>query len=194
MWSDCQRWLGEVEQNTPTVVLAARDADGHDLNDVAVQLDDRPFVDRLDASPHPLDPGEHVFRFRRDGREVTERVILRTGEKARVITVQIEPRRIVSVPSSSAMQPSDSPPGSRTPVPAYAFGGVGLVALGGFAYFGLTGRDAYFDAKAACSPSCSASEVSTAKTKLLVADVFLGASLLSLGAATYFFFAKHEAR
>src|SRR5689334_1629686 len=27
---DCQRWLGEVERSTPTVVISARDAEGRD--------------------------------------------------------------------------------------------------------------------------------------------------------------------
>src|SRR5579883_2622058 len=59
---DCDRWIGEVDESLPTVVVTARDAQGHDLVDVRVFLDDALVTEHLDGKAMPLDPGPHTLR------------------------------------------------------------------------------------------------------------------------------------
>jgi hypothetical protein len=72
----------------PTVVLAAHDEKGQDLADVTVTFDGAPFATKLDGKPLQVDGGEHLLHFERDGSQaVDEKVILRAGEKTRVVSV-----------------------------------------------------------------------------------------------------------
>jgi hypothetical protein len=88
----CTRWLRELDQDAPTVVLGAKDDQGNDLTDVAVSLDGQPFATVLDGKPVESDAGAHVLRFERSGSVPTEqKLVLRAGEKARVVTVTLRP-------------------------------------------------------------------------------------------------------
>lgn len=81
---ECDRHRGEVEAAIPTVVFAVRDGDA---TAVTVLLDDEPLVTMLDGKPVPVDPGEHVFTFRRKGYpEQTQKVLLREGERDRAVS------------------------------------------------------------------------------------------------------------
>ncbi len=186
MWGDCAQWLEQVDQRTPSVVLAARDAAGHDVTDVRVTMDGKPLVDRLDSRALDVDPGEHRFAFKRGDREPVEAsVLVHEGEKSRLVVVRLEPEG--AAPSATPSGPSESGRASGAPVAPYVLGGIGLAALGSFAYFGLTGRADYFALKDSCAPHCSASQGSPVATKLLVADISLGVSVVALGAAAYLF-------
>jgi hypothetical protein len=113
----CTRWLRELDQDAPTVVLGAKDAQGNDLTDVTVLLDGKPFATLLDGKPLESDAGEHILRFERNGSVPTEqKLVLRAGEKARVVTVTLrsvggdasstEPE----APKSAVAPEAESPP------------------------------------------------------------------------------------
>jgi hypothetical protein len=191
MWGDCLRWLDQDEQRMPSVVLAAQDAGGHDVRDVRVVLDGKPLVDHLDAHAIPIDPGQHTFRFERaEGAGVEERLMIREGEKARLISVTLAPASL-DAPRSHAVAPH--PGGEQVShgpmVGPYLLGAFGLLALGSFTYFGLSGRADYFNLEHSCGPHCSSSQVAPGRTKLIVADISLGVSVVALGAAAYLFLA-----
>jgi hypothetical protein len=85
---DCGEWLDGVERSLPTVVLSAKDASGGDLIDVTVTVDGGPLVKKLDGEALPMNPGAHTFRFDlADGRNATQQVLVKEGEKARPIAV-----------------------------------------------------------------------------------------------------------
>ena len=63
MRTDCAGWLDAVEKSIPTVVVTATDATGLSVFDVAVSIDGRPLVAKLDGSAVPVNPGVHTFRF-----------------------------------------------------------------------------------------------------------------------------------
>jgi hypothetical protein len=87
----CTRWLQEIDQLVPTVVLGATDRRGHDVTDVSVLIDGQPYANRLDGKPLEAEVGEHVFRFERSGSEPAEiTVVLRAGERARAVTVNLQ--------------------------------------------------------------------------------------------------------
>ena len=139
---DCAPWLREVEDALPTVVLAARAADGHDLVDVRVTFDGAPLVDQLDGRAVAVDPGVHVFRFETSGlAPVDERVVVREGQKLRALQATFTPAPTAMRAAPLAQTPPAEPaPGAPRPVPiaAYVLGGVGVVALGAAAYFFFT--------------------------------------------------------
>jgi hypothetical protein len=86
----CTRWVRDLDRDSPTVVLGARDSRGNDVTDVNVSLDGAPFATRLDGKPLEVDTGEHVLRFERPGgAPVEQKLVLRAGERARVVTVTL---------------------------------------------------------------------------------------------------------
>ncbi len=185
---DCARWLAEVEEALPTIVLAARDGAGHDVAAVKVTVDDKPFADKLEGKAQPIDPGSHVFKFEREGGpSLTETVLVREGEKNRIVSVTF------AAPSdgAAAAAPGKSDaalPGERVVNPAaWVLGGVGVAAFASFAYFGISGRSRASELRSTCAPGCAESDVDSVKSKLLIADVSLGVSVVSLGIATYLF-------
>jgi hypothetical protein len=110
----CAGWLRELDEIAPRVVLGARDDGGNDLADVVVTFDAVPIASRLDGRPLELDAGEHVLRFERPGSTpVEQRLILRAGERARVITVTMRA-------AVSADQAPEPPPESPTAAPEAA--------------------------------------------------------------------------
>jgi hypothetical protein len=178
---DCTQFLAEVTASTPTLVLAAVENGERDLTQVSVDLDGKPWPSGLDGSAAPVDPGEHELTFRAaDGRVRKYRIVARENEKGR--------RVVAEFGSESPAAPEA--PRTRAGVPplTYVLGGLGVAALGSFAYFGLRGR-----ATEDCAPECRQSEVDRMRSQYLAADISLGIAVASLGAATYVFFSQRGA-
>lgn len=200
--SACARWLTGVESTLPTIVISASDANGNDLTDVTVSSDGHKIADKLGGMAIDIDPGQHTLRFEHEGaKPVEKKVLIREGEKARLIKVQFGSPATAATPpkggasSSAAVGGETSTKHASTKTLAYIFGGVGVVGLGSFAYFGLTGTSERSDLLSHCPKNnqCDLpqsqidSKRSSIKTKFLVADISLGVGIVSLGLATYFF-------
>ncbi len=201
----CAKWLSEVKAVLPTVVVAASDADGNDLTDVTVSSDGKKLTDHLGGMAIEMDPGPHTLHFEHKGaKPVDKKVVIREGEKMRVVKVQFAAPEPKPVGAATGQKPSTGAGGGAVKVDtshhsssktlAYVFGGVGIVGLGSFAYFGLTGASQKSDLLGHCkNNTCDLpqsqidSERSSVKTKFLVADISLGVGIVSLGVATYFF-------
>jgi len=194
---DCLRWLSDLESQTPTVVVSAKDGKGNDLVEVQVQVDGAPLVSRLDGKPMAVDPGEHVFHSETPGfAPVDERVVVHAGEKSRVLTVQFTERNPPAAfvgPSPSQAPESAARSRGGPPIFAWVLAGVALAAFGSEAYFGVTGVSQRSEDLAAggCAPNCSDSEKNDIQTKFLVADVSLGVGVVSAAVATYLFLSSH---
>jgi hypothetical protein len=191
---DCGPWLREIDDALPSVVLGARSAEGHDLIDVRVLFDGAPLATALDGRAVAVDPGVHVFRFEASGlAPVEERVVVREGQKLRTVQITFAPARPVAPPAPAPQTDlaSNGPvgPSRRVPVASYALGGLGVVALSGFAYFALDGLSKKSDLDR-CRPSCAPGDVDAAKRSFLVGDVSLAVGVVALGAAAYFFFTR----
>jgi hypothetical protein len=190
--NDCVYWLAEVEKQVPSVIVQAEDKDGAELTDVSVSMDGEPLVSRLDGLSVPVDPGVRTFRFEHVGSTpIEQRIVIREGDKGRRVSITFDPR-------PPALPPKLPPVERRTRIPtaSFVFGGIGAVALGSFAYFGLTGRHDAAELADGCgrNKTCSEAQVAPIRTKLLIADVSLGAGLVSLGAAAYLFFTRSDSR
>jgi hypothetical protein len=171
--NDCIRWLGEIDASIPTVVVAAT-VGGADTTDVGVSIDGERVRDRLDGRAIAIDPGSHVFAFFHDGASVEQRVVIAEGEKNRKLIARFEPAKV---------RRSESETTTSRPVLGWVLGGIGMAALGSFAFFAASGRSDLADLRNACAPECSDRSVDYARREMLVADISLGAAIISLGAA-----------
>ncbi len=185
---DCTKWLPDVEKDLPTIVVRAKDGAGNDIADVRVVVDGVVVAKYLDGKPIAIDPGAHAFHYQREGSpDVEAQVVVRVGEKNRTVTVTF-----ASDVDVAPVAPPPEPPFTATTLP-WILGGVGVVALGSFAFFGLRARSRLDELKAECAPNCDPAEKSSLQTQLIVADVSLGVSLVSFGLATYFFLSGRSA-
>ena len=197
--TECGRFLTEVDALLPAVVISARTPAGEDLSEVRVIVAGELALSRLDGRPLPLDPGQHQVRVEAPGRAPQEQSFLIVeGETARPLTFTLTADADRSAPplpgarSSPEAGASPSLGGQHRPVPTsvYVLGGVGAVALGSFAVFGLTGRSDYLALKGTCAPGCPASGAAPVRNKLLVADVSLGVAVVAIGAGAALFFMR----
>jgi len=175
---DCTRWLGEVETAMPTVILAAKDGDGKDVVDVKVTVDGEAFVEKLDGKALELDPGTHKIRYEREGSAPIEtEVMIKATEKDRLLSVTF-----ASAPKAIKTE--------RSLLLPLAFVGLGTIALGSFAYFGLTANHELdqMRAEGGCSPRCDPEERDAVKRKYLYGDISLGIAALSFGTAAILYF------
>jgi hypothetical protein len=179
--TDCTTWLAEVRRDIPTVVVGARFPDGRDAIDVTVYLDGKPFAMQMDGRPVEVNPGIHTLRFEAEGRPaVEERVSFRVGERNRRVVVTLPDPPAAPPPAQSSLQ---------IPTMSYVLGGVGVLGLVGFGYFGATGLSKESDLDR-CKPTCPSNEVDAVRTRYLVGDISLAIGLVALGGASYFYFTK----
>lgn len=185
---DCLQWLTDLDRLQPTVVFVVRDEHGDDVADVAVSMDGESIAARNDGRPLAVDAGQHLFTFvAPHHREQRQSLIVSAGEKNRVVPIRMEleadASKVDARPSSEARAASSSVP--ALPI---VLGGVGVLALGSFAYFGLTARSDLHALEAspcASSRTCAEGDVRSIRTRLLLADVSLGVGVVALGAAAW---------
>lgn len=179
---DCTEWLAEIEKSLPTVVLMARDEKGDETADVRVFEGDKLVRDRLDGKAMPMDPGEHVLRFERDGAEpVTRKVIVHEGDK--LVRIEASFKKEPKAPEDKHAEN-----GRGLPILPIVIGGVGLIGLGTAGVIGLLAFSEKSDLEESCAPRCTAASVDAVRTKFLVADVTAAASVAILGAAAIVYF------
>jgi hypothetical protein len=193
--ADCARWLVEIDDATPTVVLEVRDPAGADVTDATVSLDGAPFAARLDGVAVAIDPGAHVLRFERGAASAALEVTIREGEKLRRLVVTLvdpappapppPPALAPAVPASAprpapALSSAPSAPAPEVPIASYALAGAGVVALGVAAALGLTAKQDLSDLRDGCAPRCAQGDVDAVHDRMLAADVTLGVGLAAL--------------
>ena len=194
---DCSQWLDEVEHAIPTIVLGARDPDGKDLVDVHVALDGNALADRLDGKAISVDPGSHTLRFEAGGQVREEKIIVREGEKSRVVSVVLgEPKPVPPVVVATRPPPLVAivePPTTTSHAPSAAtwvFGGIGLATLaasGAVGAFSLVRRQNLYDSCGAAG-ACAQSDVDQVYLMydLAYAGAAIGGAFLLTGVVLFF--------
>jgi hypothetical protein len=188
--SDCQRWTGEIDATSPSVILEARDKNGHRLSDVRVTLDGKPFVERLDGAAAMVDPGRHTFRFEIGGAAAREETLdLRAGEKARLVSL-VFPDVIAPPPPPPAIQPPalprrEPPPGAAPGVPpaTYVLAAAGVVGLGAGATLGIKGHVERSELESECAPYCKRADVDAIRREWVIGGIAAAAGAALLGVA-----------
>lgn len=202
---DCTRWLAEVDDGLPSVVIRARDSSGRDATAVRVSIDGVVATERLDGQSLTVDPGMRVFRYElAGGTPVEEKVLIAEGQKSRALDVQFRAAESATPPTEHA---STSPgvaeiatgvesSGSPRRVAAYVLGGIAVLAAGSFAYLGVRGESSTSTLSSGCgaTKSCTAAQVDSVRSELIVADISLGVGIVSLGTAALLFFIHPSAK
>jgi len=196
---DCAHWLADVDASMPSIVFGAKLRDGRELRKGRVLFDGEALRDSLNGRAVAVDPGAHTLRFELEGAKPLQmETVIHEGEKNRLIAPTLEPLD----PSQPATPPAPAPPpvaappapepekpepaeSRPIPVAAYVTGGVALVGLAGFTYFGLKGKSELNDLRSSCGPHCAQDDVDSARGKLLVGDLFLAGGLIAAGITTY---------
>ncbi len=195
--AECTELLEKTRAATPSVILSVLDENGADMVAVKVYSTEELIADTLDGRAMALDPGKHHLRFILPGGEVlSSDVLVREGEKNRLIQVRVEPKvkapelaatPTATEPAAPALPPP--PPPAKPPVAAWVATGFAIAGAGVFGTFAYLGSQDKKDLDA-CAPSCSRTLEGTRdsmKTKYLVADIGLGAAAVSTAVAVYLF-------
>ena len=189
---ECAEWLSKIDESMPSVVFDAHGPGGGEVFEVQVFYDGQPLVGELDGRAVPVDPGAHTFRYEFAGAPpVEEKVVIHQGEKNRKISIRFAPPKGSSSASATTRPTATATPSRKIPTATLILGGVGALALAGGVFFELKGLGKKSDLDdRGCKPNCPQSDVDAGKRDLLVGDLLVGVSVLSLGAAAYFWFAK----
>jgi hypothetical protein len=194
--SECGELLDGVRRIIPSVIFSVIDKTGADTTTVKIYSGDTLISDGIDGRAVELDPGKYQLRFvLQDGSTLTSDVVVREGEKNRLVQVKAEPElkpEPAPIAPPATMAPAPPPPAvakSSPPLAAWVATGVAVVGLGTFGTFALLGSNDKSKLDD-CAPSCPESERSRRddlKTKFLVADIGLGVGAASAVLATILF-------
>jgi hypothetical protein len=186
--ASCTEWLADLDARIPSLVVAAKDEDGHDIVGLGVWMDGAPLSENVTSSAVFVNPGTYTLRYTATGYlPVEESTILREGEPVRVLAVTL--RRVSPRTEAAAARDTASPTATR-PLPAFplALGAASVVALTVFGYYAIKGASEYRRLERDCSPRCATSELDGVRSTFLVADVAVIAGLVTgAGAATLWF-------
>lgn len=208
---DCSRWGTEVLGEMPTVVFAGVGANGKETSRIKVRLDGEPLVDTMDGKSVEVDPGEHTFHYEFQGEEKEERLVIRAGEKNRLLKISFQSKTPAAKPpeqstgnvtKNPSKTPADPPEQARPPTRskpvqepttsssplrtvALVTGGVGLTLGAGFGLWALSLKSTVNEK---CNPSnrtCSDEEgreaARTGSTVSTVSTVSAVVGLVGLG-------------
>ncbi len=183
---ECVRFYSALEAETPTLVFSARKAEGGEVTDVRVEMDGKVVAQQITGRPISVDPGPHNFVFihpKRGLMRVSETA--RVGDKARMLEVTFPD------PAAKAKTTEPATPAARggVPVMTYVLGGLGVVALGSFIYFRVSGVNDYNSMNEGCSPGCNPDDVDPVHRKFTYSYVSLGVGIASVAGAAVFYFA-----
>jgi hypothetical protein len=136
---DCARWLGEVEQELPSVVVSISGLTPEAAAAVSVTLDGKAISTGL-GKPIQLDPGRHELAVEQPGHVARTRAIMaQQGVQNRAVLLNLgTPAEPLSPPDLSAHD--EQHVNSTLRSLAYAGWGVGVVGFGTFAVLGTLGR------------------------------------------------------
>lgn len=173
---ECSTWFDEVDKLVPSVIIRVHGAPAR--APIRVVIDGAEAGEASDGTPIELDPGEHDIWLDAKGQPtVKQHISIAEGEKLRVVSfVWAE---LSGRPTEYSSKPSPLKP-TLTP---WIFAGLGLVSLGSFAYFGITGLSQRSSLDE-CDSFCRQQDIDSTRRRFLIADVSLGLSALSFGVAT----------
>lgn len=187
--ASCTDWASGLAPRIPTLVLAGKDDAGHDITEGTVTLDGKKVEGALSGRAFAVNPGPRTLHVERPGSEpVTLPIVVREGEQRRIVTITLKNVGGSATPTDTGVskQPTSASEsgGGGPPIGPLVLGGVGLVGIGVGAVFGLMGVGDYNDLKDGCGKTgtCSDSDISGVRTKLIVSDIAIGAGVVALGA------------
>jgi hypothetical protein len=190
---ECVHFYSTLESETPTLVFSARKAEGGELTDVSVDMDGKNVAKQITGRPIAVDPGLHNFVFVHPKRGLLRlSETARVGDKARVVEVTFKDPNAKVAPTgepAAAAKPA-------VPVMTWVLGTVGVVALGSFVYFRVSGVNDYNKmnsdvSEGGCTPKCDPADVDPVRNKFTYSYISLGIGAASIAGAAAFYLAGH---
>ena len=186
--SGCTKWLSEIIDTQPSIAISARGVDGNDVSDVEVFLDGQLVAKSLGGRPIDVDPGRHLLKFVHRGQPPIEKeIIVAEGVKNRTVSVDFAPP---STPGGNRAGGADRPaPAAPSIVGPVVVGAVGVASLGVFAVLGSMGSSEVDEMHETCgvTHTCPDDRIDSARTKLVVGDVFLVTGIVGVTAAVVWY-------
>jgi hypothetical protein len=190
--TQCTQWLEESERDIPSIVFRVKDTAGKEALDAQVFLEGSDAAIPIQTKALPLNPGSYKIKATlRDGKSREETILLRKGERDRVIEIAFPIGLAAEAPvpaGAAAVVPSEPAAASSQgfKIPAYAWIGVGVGVLGAvgtgvFAASANSDQSALTESR--CAPQCDASKRSDIEGKVTLANVSLIASGVGFGFA-----------
>jgi len=192
--SECSAALDELAAIIPTLIVALRDEQGHDLLGSTLWLDGNAIA--LDGSALEVDPGVHDLTASSGSLRSRLRVLVVEKDTSRRIEIVMQARKtqLSAAPlAASAARPPATAAAARSGLPLYALAGVAALGTASFGYFALSGHADLRDLEQ-CKPACPPSDVSSVRAKYLAADISLGVSLAALAGAGYWLLSAPKER
>jgi hypothetical protein len=211
--TDCGQWLSDIKRDVPSVVFSVVDATGKELVDAKLSVDGKEVA--LDGRPVEFDPGQHEVTYEVEGKSYTEKVVIRQGEKNRVLELKLKaeadsdadgivdsadacPTEVGVAEAGGCPKAAPPPPAAKVNesmrLGAYIGWGVGGAGLATFAVFGLLAKSKDEEARNKClnTNACSQGEVNAyideVDSKNLIANIGLGVGIAGAAAGTVLFF------
>jgi hypothetical protein len=185
---ECAEFLESVKKTIPTVIFSALDENGRDLSGAKVYSGAELLLDGLDGRAFEMDPGKVHLRFvMPTGETLTTDVVIREGEKDRV--VQVKKEKPVAIADTRAGDTTSVPEHHGLGPAPWIAAGVAVAALGAGVTLGVLGSGKESDLNQ-CKPTCSDAMHSTydsARGLLLGADIGFGVAIVATGVATWLF-------
>jgi len=176
----CAKWLPQLRDAVPSLVVSARDGSGTDLVDVTVYVDEAIVAKQLTGRPIEVDPGRHALRLVYAGEQpVNMSVLVVEGVKNRPIEVVIG-----KAPEKIDEEPPPTTEESSLPIGPFIVGAVGIAAIGVFVGLAVVGSNEVKDMRNTCAPACEQDRIDSARAKIIAGDVvlFSGAGLIAAAA------------
>jgi hypothetical protein len=172
---DCRRAILEIRKTAPRLFFRVREPSGLDLVDASLSLDGQPVSTDDRARGRFVDPGVHVVRASTaTAATVTRSVLVAATDRERIVEIVLT--------QAPAAAPAPEPP-RRDHTLGLVVGGVGLSLLTTSGVVGATAVSSYRALEERCGSACSAEDVSSLRTRIVVTDVLLAAGIVSLVAA-----------
>jgi hypothetical protein len=182
----CTTWLNDIDREIATVTFRATDSSGKELVDVQVSIDGALRLQSIDGRAMRINPGVHWISFSHSGdADVEQEVVVHAGEKARLVEVRIGARSSATAPLAAPLRDGEAPPTSGFRFPLFAavslgVGAVSFVTMG--VLVGTTASDVNH-LRATCAGSCSPSDVDSANTRIVVANIMMGLGITAVATA-----------
>ena len=196
----CAKWREELDDAIPTIVVRVVDARGHDVQTGKIRVDGAEEAEPGDGRAIAIDPGSHTIAWTRGEQRVAEDVVVREGERNRAVVLTLGaaadpgPDRGGTTAPPRPLDPVPPAPSGSTPWPAVLAGAGAAVGIGGGVFWYLGTRDhAHLESTCAATSSCAPSDVSHAKTELVVGDVLVGISVAAISTAVVWFLLRDAA-
>jgi hypothetical protein len=115
---ECSKWITQIDAETPSMVLLAKDEGGVAVLDVEVTMDGELLTSRLDGRAVSVDPGMHDFAFKAgSGATVERRVAISLGERNRIVSVDLPAAGTRSAAAPSALAKTEAKETKAAPAP-----------------------------------------------------------------------------